>query len=446
MAVAEPTTMAVASASSLVCAGTGNDGVLGLGPLDWINACDYPSQLFVYEGSLDAGVLKRSLARLLQDFRPFAGRCALAADGIPSIAVNDAGVRFTEQHSPLTLTEFLRECGSSAGAGEYADRIAPFKSASSDSPLLAIRLTQLRGGGSVLGVTHFHGICDGGGMFQFFTAWSRTIQGAPYPSPLFDRATLEPLQQSHSGVAPSEHDSFPGINLLELMQLFTRVKGLADRSRRRVIHFSAAALGAIRRHALQQGKRPSKWFSAQDLLVAHLWREVALAQTECDEIALAYILDLRQRHGFELPEAYIGNAHSIRSGRLTTPESQLPDLIELAQRVREISDNAEPRSVGQDMAYLARCMPGSNKLHITETALRPTETLTVNNLSSLPCYDIDLGVGAPVWYVPPEYPGCRIVHIVPSARRDGGFDVHIKLDPQEMDRLQRRHDALLAQA
>lgn len=445
MQLSEPKTRD-GSRHELVRSGAPGANTLNLGPLDWINACDYPAQVFVYEHQLDADALKYSLQRLLRDFPAFSGRCSVARDGVPSILLNDAGARFTEHHSALTLTEFLQHRGSSTEAGEYADKIAAFKSASSDSPLLAVRLTHLAGGGSVLGITHFHGVCDGGGMFQFFDAWCRAAKGESYSLPVFDRSVLGTLQQPFSGAAPSEHDRFPGISLLELMQLFNRVKTLADRSRRRVIHFSAADLSSIRRRALQQGKRPSKWFSAQDLLVAHLWREVALSQTGEEEIGLSYILDLRKRHGFDLPEEYIGNAHSIRSGTLAKAALLQADVIELAQRVREISDNADPASVGQDMAYLSRCIPGSNKLHITESALRPTETLTVNNLSNLRCYDVDFGAGNPIWYIPPEYPGCRIVHIVPSAKRDGGFDVHIKLEDREMERLAARHDAMRALA
>ncbi|WP_313920659.1 acyltransferase [Tahibacter sp.] len=430
--------------TELVRSGMTDADTLALGPLDWINACDYPAQIFLYENRLDARQLKRSLQQLLLDFPAFSGRCVVAADGIPSIVLNDAGLRFTEQNSALTLTEFLHECRSSTEAGEYTDKIAAFKSAASDSPLLAIRLTHLASGGSVLGVTHFHGVCDGGGMFQFFAAWSKVAKGEIYRAPVFDRSLLQNLQQSFNGTSPSQHDSFPGISLLELMQLFTRVKNLAEHSKRQVIHFSAADLAGIKRRALLHGKRPTRWFSSQDLLVAHLWREICLIPAECDSMRLSYILDLRKRHGFELPEEYIGNAHSIRSGFLTKSMLAQTDVVELAQRVREISDSADPISVGQDMAYLTQRIPGSNKLHITESALYPTETLTVNNLSNLPCYDLDLGVGNPIWYVPPEYPGCRIVHIVPSAQRDGGFDVHVKLGGDEMGRLRERHEAALA--
>jgi shikimate O-hydroxycinnamoyltransferase len=432
-----------ATDSCLVRSGKVPGQTLSLGPLDWINACDYPSQLFVYRTRLDADALKRSLQRLLLDFPLFAGHCVVARDGIPSIQLSDAGVRFTEQRSPLTLREFIRERGSATQAGEYSDKIPPFKSASVDPPLLAIRLTHLNGGGSVLGVTHFHGVCDGGGMFQFFSAWSRAIKGEAYPPPVLDRSVLGALQRSLAGEQPSAFDSFPAVSLMELMQLFARIKNLADRSQRQVVHFSGDLLATLKRRALQQGSRPSRWFSTQDLLVAHLWHEVSSAQTEA-AIRLSYILDLRGRHGFDVPDAYIGNAHSIRCGAAAGASLQQGDIVSLAQTVREISDTADAHSVGQDMAYLARRIPGSNKLHLTESALRPTETLTVNNLSNLPCYDLDLGGGSPVWYVPPEYPGCRIAHIVPAAPGDGGFDVHLKLDEREMAQVLARHHALQA--
>lgn len=429
--------------STLIRSGVAG-GQIALAPLDWINSSDFPSQIFLYRDSLDPARLKTSLAEVLRAFPIFSGRSVVASDALPVVALSDDGVRFTEQHSPLSIIEARRRCEQTGEAGDYAQKVAPFKNASGDTPLLSITLTQFEGGGSALGITHFHGVCDGGGMFHFLSSWSKCLNGAPFTVPVFDRSVIRRLQQGHQGEVPSAHDSFPGVSLVELMQMFVQVKAMAQRSTRQVVHFSADRLKNMKRDALRRGGSPQTWFSTQDLLVAHVWREVVLAQDQPVPLRLSCILDLRKRHGFEVPDEFIGNAHTMRSGEARDSQWQESELVALAQRVREVSDAADPVSVGQDVAYLARQIPGAKKIHVSELALRPSQNLTINNLCTLPCYDIDLGAGNPVWYVPPDYPGSRIVHVAPSAARDGGFDVHIKLDRAEMERLLDRHRAAAA--
>jgi hypothetical protein len=60
------------------------------------------------------------------------------------------------------------------------------------APVFTAKVTQLKGGGSALGVCMSHAVSDGQGFIEFLVAWAEKANGRDHPmgKPVFDRALL----------------------------------------------------------------------------------------------------------------------------------------------------------------------------------------------------------------------------------------------------------------
>ena len=60
------------------------------------------------------------------------------------------------------------------------------------APVFTAKVTQLKGGGSALGVCMSHAVSDGQGFIEFLVAWAERANGRDHPMgpPVFDRALL----------------------------------------------------------------------------------------------------------------------------------------------------------------------------------------------------------------------------------------------------------------
>ena len=143
-----------------------------------------------YERTLDVEALGDALAQTLVAYPLLAGRLDLANPD-----ARRKGVRLTNDGCPLRCV--TSDATFERLPDDYADASRRFLDYEpwidimlGGAPVFTAKVTQLRGGGSALGVCMSHAVSDGQGFIEFLVAWAERAQGRDHPMgpPVFDRA------------------------------------------------------------------------------------------------------------------------------------------------------------------------------------------------------------------------------------------------------------------
>ncbi|KAF9574085.1 hypothetical protein EC968_007477 [Mortierella alpina] len=162
---------------------------------------------------MDPMLLQASLALVLSDFFPLAGRLwnshqqsplsssstPAAKEGTdddkrPFIECNDHGVLFAVADTSTTMAQIQQ--------GHYQDGVLPpqlfpvglYPASLRDPPLLGIQLTYTQDQSLIMGVAMDSSVMDAVSLVSFMEAWSRITQGKDFsPYPILDRSFLEKL-------------------------------------------------------------------------------------------------------------------------------------------------------------------------------------------------------------------------------------------------------------
>lgn len=405
------------------------DGVrVRLTAYDLLTGPWYTPLTFFYRKTLDGPALRASLARTLLRYPPLSGRLRRDADGGLSVLCNDAGVRFTEASCPDPMREFGHGLRAQPVNGDLLREVSPFGVVDRDAPLLKVRLTQMRGGGSVLGVLISHSLADGGSTLAFLENWSREHLGLPWQEPSHDRGALEALGRMSDDPATREGRAFAGVGRMRYL-LSTLRPGLRRRATV-TTRFEAAELAAMKSEALGALTDPGAWVSTNDVLTAHLWRVLSELRGHPDEAAqwLGLVVGAQPLLGGALPSSYWGNCVSKSWTSLPAGDLRARPLGAVAGEVRRCLRSNTEDKLRDEIAFLGTYRRRGVSRHVMAVhALDMRETsLSVNNWSRFPLYRIDLGAGQPFWYEYPDLP-VPTVHITPTPEEDGGRDVYLCL-------------------
>uniref|UniRef100_A0A383V810 Uncharacterized protein n=1 Tax=Tetradesmus obliquus TaxID=3088 RepID=A0A383V810_TETOB len=154
------------------------------------NRCVLP-WAFLYKETLRPAALKEALSAALDAFPTLAGRVQpekpasrFARTTNWQLACCNAGVPFSVHSSSSSLQELLQSGAMTQRQGftfpdakestlpPYMERMDAAAVLSGDAPVLAVRLTQLAGGGSILAVTASHVVLDGRSYVRFLQHWA----------------------------------------------------------------------------------------------------------------------------------------------------------------------------------------------------------------------------------------------------------------------------------
>ncbi|KAK3814374.1 MAG: transferase family-domain-containing protein [Benniella sp.] len=155
---------------------------------------------------MDPMLLQASLALVLSDFFPLAGRICyndhqpvtLASGQRPYIECNDRGVLFAVADTNVTMEQIR--------LGGYQDTVLPprlfpvglYPASLHDPPLLAIQVTYTQDRSLIMGVAVDSCAMDGVSLVSFMDAWSKITQGKDFePYPILDRSFLEKYGEAH---------------------------------------------------------------------------------------------------------------------------------------------------------------------------------------------------------------------------------------------------------
>ncbi|KAF9954337.1 hypothetical protein BGZ72_004683 [Mortierella alpina] len=175
---------------------------------------------------MDRMLLQASLALVLSDFFPLAGRLGnshqqsplsslsttAGKEGAednkrPFIECNDHGVLFAVADTSTTMAQIQQ--------GHYQDGVLPpqlfpvglYPASLRDPPLLGIQLTYTQDQSLIMGVAMDSSVMDAVSLVSFMEAWSRITQGKDFsPYPILDRSFLERLgADDHASTNGSSH-------------------------------------------------------------------------------------------------------------------------------------------------------------------------------------------------------------------------------------------------
>ncbi|MFJ5273750.1 acyltransferase [Streptomyces sp. NPDC088358] len=415
--------------SFLVRTGAAGDARVRLSGYDLLTGPWYTPLTFFYRETLDGAELRASLARTLRRYPLLAGRLTRDQDGGLSVLCNDAGVRFTEAVSPEPMREYGPSLRTEPVIGSLLREVSAFRVVDRDTPLLKIRLTQMRGGGSVLGVMINHSLADGGNTLAFLESWSREHHGLDSPEePFHDRTVLDALGRASTDPATVAGRAFTGVSRARL--LATNIKVGLHKLATVATRFEAAELVAMKRAAQRQLTGEGSWVSTNDVLTAHIWQVLGELRGRDDEAAewLGMIVSAQSRLGDALPAGYWGNCVSNSWTGTSAAALREGPLGRVAQDVRACLDSNTADKIRDEIAFLNSYRRAGVSRHVMSVRASDVfETaLTVNNWSQFPLYRIDLGAGKPFWYEFPDLP-VPTVHIAPTPAEDGGRDVYLCL-------------------
>ncbi|MQM18164.1 hypothetical protein Taro_051151 [Colocasia esculenta] len=350
--------------------------------------------LYLFKRSVSAESLRASLARVLEDYYPLAGRlrgCGgeagdAAAEDKLVVDCNGEGAVFAEASVDLTVEEFVE---ASARPNRSWRKLLYRVDAQSfvGVPPLVVQVTNLSCGGMILCVSFSHCLCDGVGTAQFLHAWAHCTAkpGAEQlpVSPFHSRRMLRPhcspsVAFPHSEFAtpaPQENPSAGYLSQLLQSQPLVPV----------CVTFRPAEVLQLKRNCV-----PSLKCTSFEALAAHVWR----AWVRCLDpppvlrVKLLFSINVRKQMCPPLPAGFYGNGFVL--GCAETTAGQLVSgtnpraAVKLVQAAKKRVDDGYVRS----MVDLLEERRGT----------RPdlSASLVISQWSKLGLEEVDFGEGVPL--------------------------------------------------
>ncbi|OAE23343.1 hypothetical protein AXG93_1660s1010 [Marchantia polymorpha subsp. ruderalis] len=400
-----------------------------------------------------AGILKSSLAKVLNEFYPLAGRLALREDGLGDLLCNNEGALFLEvdvdhelkAFGELRPTPALSGLNSSftrsliGGKPPYTpDQLTPM-------PVCIIQLTRFKCGSIALGVNWHHTVADGFSGCHFVESWAEVARGKPISlKPVHTRSLLTPRtpldpslvnQEGYSTKSLPRDLQAPGAGFQPAV---TAVKGI-----------SGAKVEALKRTVLDEGKAHPQYlmgdgekpFSSAECLSAFLWRAFARAryrdigqQSQGRQTRFFMFVDGRSR--LRMPQGYFGNV--VCSACAVTTEDKLhrEPLIYGAQLIRKAVNGVSGEYFRSLIDWVElHGLDGSTK---SEHVNSMGHDVAATFWNRFPIYHMDFGWGEPSFAGRNSPPRDLIdaFAMMPSSNRTGKGDMVALLNLHE-DRLER---------
>lgn len=371
-------------------------------------------------------VLVAGLAKALAEYREWAGRLGVDADGNRAIVLNDAGAWFVEATADAELASSLMQLTT-------GDKLlSMFPRCYGADELLLAQVTQFQCGSIIIGVSMHHKVADGHAIWTFLFAWGQATRGvAISPVPVHDRtsqfAPRNPLriEFDHRGNEFKSHGDKSGAHAGDEAVLIHRV------------HFSREWIMALKSRASEGAARPC---TTLQCLAAHLWRCITKARglDAGATTRMRIAVNGRTRmSGPRVPAGYTGNVVLWAWPTTTAQElvdRPLRDAVELISREVARIDDAYFKSfidfASSGEVEKEQLVPTADSLEVT---LSPN--VEVDSLLGIPFYEMDLGGSRPFFFLPgySNVPVDGFMYIVQSFEGDGSVDAYVPLFGRTME-------------
>uniref|UniRef100_A0A7N0V559 Uncharacterized protein n=1 Tax=Kalanchoe fedtschenkoi TaxID=63787 RepID=A0A7N0V559_KALFE len=297
--------------------------------------------LYLFKKSVSVDTLKRSLALVLADYYPLAGRLRVCPSNDHKLEVdcNGEGAVFVEAFMDSTAEE-LSEILNKKPNKSWRKLLHRVDGATSfiDIPPLIVQVTYLRCGGMILSTAISHCLCDGIGTSQFLHAWAYLTANQDADEllqihqPFHCRHVLGPrvpprVEFDHLAYYQSTHESDCGYDLYRWLQSQPLVPSS--------VIFTAADILRLKRRCL-----PTIKCTAFEALASHTWRSwvESLALPMNLNVKLLFSINVREKMSHDIPEGYYGNAFVLGCAETTAKQlvnSNLHDGVTLVQAAKK---------------------------------------------------------------------------------------------------------------
>ncbi|XP_066345829.1 coniferyl alcohol acyltransferase-like isoform X1 [Miscanthus floridulus] len=371
-----------------------------------------------------AAVLKAALAKTLVAYYPLAGEVVANAAGEPELLCSGRGVDVAEATADGTLLRDLRL----GLPDESVEPLVPKKKAG----VMSVQVTRFKCGGTVVGCTFDHRVCDAYSYNMFLVAWAAAARGSSAPpAPSFHRSFLAPRE-------PAPLSCTAGNRADRLFVPVSRAPALPDTAAaNRIYRVSAADVAALQASA-GSGRTKLEAFTA------HLWRlyakAAAASRRQQQSCCMGVVVDGRTRLRRDgALSAYFGNVLTIPYGVMGTGALSTMALADVAgdvhrwvaeaatgEHFRELVNWVEAQRPEPTVAraYLGRGHGGEDAM-----------ACVVSSGMRLPVGEVDFGWGPPAFasYHFPWPGGAGYVMPMPSARGDGDWVVYVHAAPEVVE-------------
>jgi len=333
--------------------------------------------VWFYEETLDPADLLSALQQTLVAYPVFGGRYAsppefveLSNAGVP-VQVRTSDQPFTKAiaHFPATTSQ---EAQPTFFARNTLEAYVPDKDAmdpdrfSPETPLLSVRITLFRTGGTAIGLLMLHRVGDADTQISFARNWARTHRKLSLePVPDHDRRAVKRLAAAGAASAGvlNKPEGFGVRAVLPGQQHTPEFAGMLPN-----ISGNQVCIVPFTKHHVDKLKEAAsaelpdgEHISADDVVTAHVWQ--ALVTMRCYQLGLASdsreittcsrACNLRQRTEPPLGASFCGNGVTNVRTEIEVRELLTLSVSEIAQRLRaSLRDLTAPGSIPGRIAWL----------------------------------------------------------------------------------------------
>ncbi|KAF6144211.1 hypothetical protein GIB67_004884 [Kingdonia uniflora] len=338
--------------------------------------------LYVYKKGVDIESLKSSLARVLVDYYPLAGRLRVCKDNEEKLEVdcNGDGAVFAQGFMDITSDDFLEASNWPNVSWRKLLYRVDCKSFLGTPPLV-IQVTALRCGGMILCTAINHCLCDGIGTSQFLHAWAHLTVNPTTDlliRPLHHRDILkhrEPLSITftHAEFTKTTPPDSPHFDVAQFFQS----QSLVPVS----LTFTSSHILSLKRLCV-----PSLKCTSFESLASHTWRCWIKSLNLPSSLSIKLLFSASVRKTVNIPQGYYGNGFVLGCAETTVDElvnNNVHHGVKLVQQARTSLTDDYIRSV---IDYLE------------ENRVKPDlrATLVISPWSKLGLEDLDFGEGKPL--------------------------------------------------
>jgi shikimate O-hydroxycinnamoyltransferase len=410
-----------------------------LNALDHFQAWFLVEAVYFYQHTLDPARLQRSLQQTLHEFPQLCGQLKQGPDGRLSISYSHAGALLSICECERGITEITTGLHEDWTVYDFIEKINPLLLPLPNRPLATFRITQMKGGGSVLGISVSHALADAYSFYSFIRRWSQNHEGQPAEAPLHDRSLIEFTGQpagdlSISIANPSQ--TCKGFRRLTTWQLFRLISRFLVRQRSvvcRVLRFSSSQVRAIKVAAERLGP-----VSLNDALSAHLWQLCIKLSRTGDNSAIRKLLipaNMRPKIDHPRAEHYFGNA--ISHVEITGNQAELAnaDIASLADQCRQRVTALDKDHLREQMLWLERTEQRKQLYRVYADMDPYAGDCIIGSLYRLPVYAAQFDGEKPLWAEVPIIPIPWALQLFPAPGENNGIDVHAHIPRVAADKL-----------